>query len=297
MPRRLDWKLVTAGVMAAGALAFLTVRAVAFRAVERQALISTPNSAETPSTYGAKFTRVTFPSGDRALDAVAVPAANDTGPVIVIFHGTAESVSSWADVQALFADHGIASFVFDYTGFGRSAGEPSAARCAEDARAAFAQARAQFGAHRRYYVMGYSLGTGILFDALPTLSPAPDGVMMVAGYSAARDGAMAFLRLPSWMKPLLPNMWDNVSAARALRLPLLVMHSRTDEKFPVWMPNAVFNAAAAPKQLVILDGPYTHDEGHRHPTATYWESVLAFATSGHVSVRVASAGMPAPAGN
>src|SRR5678816_3292547 len=86
-------------------------------AVERNGLIVAPDGPETPATFGAPFERLSLASGDRTLDATLVHAAQDTAPALLIFHGTAEAVSYWADTQALLYRHGITSMVFDYSGF------------------------------------------------------------------------------------------------------------------------------------------------------------------------------------
>ena len=100
----------------------LSVRRIVYSMVEKNALVSRPVSAETPQTHGVPFTRVKIPRGTYSLDAV-LTKVSDAAPVVVIFHGSAESVSYWADVQAIFHKAGISTFVFDYSGFGNSGGE------------------------------------------------------------------------------------------------------------------------------------------------------------------------------
>src|SRR5690348_9682912 len=124
MRRRLTKFRVLVLVLAVG---FVGVRRFAFMAVERRGLVGAPNGPETPATFGAPFQRLTLASGDRTLDAVLVRAPADTAPALLIFHGTAEAVSFWADTQALLYRHGVTSMVFDYSGFGRSTGRPTVA--------------------------------------------------------------------------------------------------------------------------------------------------------------------------
>src|SRR4029453_5530552 len=154
-----------------------------------------------------------------------VRAASDTAPALLIFHGTAEAVSFWADTQALLYQHGITSMVFDYSGFGRSTGQPTVAHLEEDADSAYAEFGRRVGTKVRRYVLGYSLGTGVVLDAVGLLKRAPAGVVVAASYSSARDGAVAFGLIPKWATFLLPNLWNNVRDTRNLRQPLLVMQS------------------------------------------------------------------------
>lgn len=281
-PRRFgDWKLITAAVVATTALLLILGRAFAYRAIEKQGLITPPNGPETPLTFGAPFTSLSLASGDRKLDAVAVDAPQDSAPVIVVFHGTNEAVSYWADVQALWREQGVASLVFDYTGFGRSTGTPSAEHCDEDARVAYAAARAHFGPHRRYIVIGYSLGTGILLAAAHTFQPAPDGIGVVSGYSSAKEAAVAFLGIPRAVSFVLPDLWNNVQSVGQLRVPVLVLHSKDDKTFPMWMADAVQRAAGGPSRLVQLSG-FAHADGHLRPTVEYWRPILDFARTGQL---------------
>ncbi len=275
MPRR--WRHLAVPVLVA-AVGFAGVRRVAFMAVERGGLITAPNGPETPATFGAPFERLAIASGDRTLDATLVRAPIDTAPALLIFHGTAEAVSYWADTQALLYRHGITSMVFDYSGFGRSTGRATAAHLDEDADAAYAEFVRRVGPTAHRYLLGYSLGTGVVFEAVRRFTPPPSGVVFAASYSSARDGAIAFGLIPRWAKFLLPDLWNNVRDARNLTQPLLVLQSDADQLFPVSMAKAVYDAATVPKQMVVLHG-YRHEDGHLRPTDEYWAPVVRFMTS------------------
>jgi alpha-beta hydrolase superfamily lysophospholipase len=261
------------------AVVFAGIRRIAFEVVERQGLITARKGTDTPATYGAPFEEVTITSGDRRLDATLVRAPSDTAPALLVFHGTAESVSHWADAQALLYRQGVTSMVFDYSGFGRSTGRPTVEHLREDADSAYAEFTRRIGARARPFVLGYSLGTGVMFDVIDRLTPPPAGVVFAASYSSAREGAVAFGLIPSWLTFLLPDLWNNVRDVRKLRQPLLVLQSDGDELFPVSMARAVHDAATVPKQLVVLRG-FRHEAGHRNPTDAYWAPVVRFLRPG-----------------
>lgn len=275
MSRR--WKQLGVVVLVL-AVVFAGIRRFAFLAVERSGLIAAPNGPETPDTFGAPFERLSIRSGDRTLDATLVRADSDSAPALLIFHGTAEAVSYWADTQALFRRHGVTSMVFDYSGFGRSTGKPTVDHVEEDADSAYADFVRRIGPRATPYVLGYSLGTGVVFDAIRRWTPQPAGVVFVASYSSAREGAVAFGLVPRWATFLLPDLWNNVRDTRNLTQPLLVMQSDADQLFPVSMAKAVFDAATVPKQMVVLRG-YRHEDGHQRPTDDYWMPVVQFLRS------------------
>jgi uncharacterized protein len=271
--RGADWKLWVAGGVAGLAIALLGIRAVGYRHFEKQALITPPDAGVTPAAFGAPFADTTLESGTRRLAARTVDAGPGT-PVLVLAHGTAEALSDWADVQALWRTMGASSFVFDYSGFGRSTGRASAVSCSEDAVVAYRAARAHFGTGRRFVLVGYSLGTGPVLEVLRSLTPAPDGVALVAGYSSARAGITAFLGTSRVAAFIMPDLWNNVRGARSIPVPLVVVHSADDRTFPIAMADSV--AAAGGTTVVRLEGP-AHPDGHRHPTREYWASVVSLA--------------------
>lgn len=275
-PRRVaDWKLGLAATVAVLSFAFIGARGIGYRLFERGGLVTPPNGPETPQTFGAPFTRLVVRSGTRRLDATAVEATNAAAPVLVVAHGTNEALSYWADVQALWRSAGVASFVFDYSGFGASTGRATAEHCTDDAVAAWEAARAYFGTGRRYVYVGYSLGTGPVLAALPALDPQPDGLALVAGYSSARAGAVAYLKVPVWTTWVMPDLWNNVRAVRDATPPLLVLHSEDDRTFPIAMAESIATAAGSRGRLVRLRGP-AHADGHARPTLEYWGSLLEF---------------------
>ena len=76
-----------------------------------------------PDCPSIAATQHAIPSGKNLLDAVyAEPAAIPPRASVLICHGIGEVVAQWYPIQRLFAEHGIASLVFDYSGYGQSTG-------------------------------------------------------------------------------------------------------------------------------------------------------------------------------
>ena len=278
------------GVLAVSALA---VSACGVQAIERMGLISRPVGPESPATYGVPYDSFDIDAGGRRLKARLVQPA-DTMPMVLVYHGTAESVSYWADVQALWARAGVGSLVFDYSGFGDSEGARTADHLQEDAVAAWQAFVARTPRARRRVALGYSLGTGVLMQQLPALTPPPDGLVLAAGYSSAREAAAYFGLVPKWAIPMLPDRWNSVANARRTTLPLLLLHSDADKTFPLWMPQAIRAAAAGPAALAVVHG-YSHPAGHRTPTMQYWGAALDFAREGTLPAAPDAPAASAPA--
>jgi len=275
-PKRI---LLVLGALVLAAAPF-AARHVAYGMVERNGLLSRPVGPETPATFGAPFTRILIPRGGYKLQGV-ITKVSDRAPLVVIFHGSAESVSYWADVQALFYRDGISSYVFDYSGFGDSGGERSAAVIAEDVRQAWRDAAIQFPDAERRIALAYSLGTGFVVSEFPALVPEPQGLALVAAYSSAREAAVNFGTIPAWAAPVLPDLWNTVDNIAAVRVPLLLVHSDADQLFPLSMPRRIFAAANMPKAFIRLHA-YLHEDGHLKPDGTYWAGVMSFAETGRL---------------
>ena len=256
----------------------LAARRIAYDMVERSGLISQPVGPETPLQFGAPFTRFKVPRGSYQLDGVMV-SAGDVAPLVVIFHGSSESISYWADVQALLWRAGISTYVFDYSGFGNSGGERKATVIAEDVRQAWRDAAIRFPSAARRIALGYSLGSGFLVREFPGLVPEAQGLVLVASYSSAREAAVNFGTIPAWAAPILPDLWNTVDNISAVQAPLLLVHSDGDQLFPIAMPRRIFSAANVPKAFVRLRG-YRHEDGHLRPDGTYWAAVMTFAQTG-----------------
>jgi uncharacterized protein len=274
---RFRWLLIPLVLFA---LLPLVARRMAYEQVEKSSLISRPVGPETPATFGAPFTTVRIPRGSYTLNAV-VCKVNDRAPVVVIFHGTAESVSYWADVQALLWKAGISSYVFDYSGFGNSGGERKAVAIAEDVSQAWKEAATEFPFAQRRLAVAYSLGTGFLVSEYNKLVPAPQGLALIASYSSAREAAVAFGSIPRWAAPILPDLWNTVDGIGTVNAPVLFVHSDADQIFPLAMPRRIFKAANEPKAFVRLSG-YKHEDGHLRPDRTFWASVMTFAQTGRL---------------
>jgi uncharacterized protein len=275
-PRRRWWIFPVLLLIAAPFVA----RFAAFRMVEKNSLISRPVGPETPATYGVPFEALTIPRGPYTLEGRLVKVS-DRAPLVVIYHGTAESISYWADVQALLHRNGISSYVFDYSGFGNSGGERTADALAEDVTVAWTDAVVRMPYAARRIALGYSLGSGFLVDKLDALTPAPDGLTLVAAYSSAREAAVSFGSIPAWAAPILPDLWNTAQEIGQVTQPTLIMHSESDQIFPLRMAERVYAAAKDPKSLIVLHG-YTHEDGHVKPDATFWAGLISFAQSGQL---------------
>lgn len=110
-------------------------------------------------------------SGTNLLDAQFVAPA--IGPIkagLLLYHGIGETVGHWAAAQQLLALDGVASLVFNYSGYGKSTGRITPQQCEVDAQVAFDALR-QLVPSAPLSLLGYSLGSGVATAVAPELTP------------------------------------------------------------------------------------------------------------------------------
>lgn len=229
-----------------------------FKLIERDAFITPPAGQLTPDALGTRSMQFSFPSGAHVLRASHVAAANDDAPALMIFHGDEEELSRWAAVQSYFHSFGVASFVFDYSGYGASTGRPTIDGLNRDGVAAYTRFVALTPGAKRRYVLGYSLGSAVLLDIAARLQPPPDGVIVAAGFASAREMAVATGLVPHWAAWVLPDVWNNEQRVGDLRPPVLIVHSRADELIPFAHAQRVCAATKAAGRLVAIES-LSHD--------------------------------------
>jgi hypothetical protein len=235
-----------------------------------------PPGRTLPSDLGMRFETLRIGSGDRVLDAWWIPAAGADSGAVLLFHGNAENISDWLEAARLLHGHHLGVMLFDYSGYGRSSGTPSVAAVIEDGVNALRVFERRVPPGVRRTGAGLSLGCAVLMEAAVRHPGAVQQVALMEPFSSGRDAAVHLKLLPAWIAPLMPDAFDNVRLARALRVPLLLVHSSGDKKFPVAFSRRIAAAAVAPTRLEVLDG-FAHAAAREHPSERYWAPVVAFA--------------------
>ena len=273
MPRPIRIALTTLLVLAGLAGA---ARQVVYVMTQRAGFETRPAGRERPSDLGLRYDALKIASGPRTLDAWWLPAAGADSGAVLLFHGNAETISDWLAAVKLLHGHHLDVMLFDYSGYGRSTGSPSVGVAIEDGVSALREfeRRAPRGVLRTG--AGLSLGCAVLMEAAVRHPGAVDRVALMEPFSSGRDAAVRLELLPGWLAALMPDAFDNVRLARALRVPLLVVHSTGDTTFPVAFARRIVAASLAPKRLEVLEG-FEHAAPREAPSDAYWGPIVAFA--------------------
>lgn len=248
---------------------------------ESKFLSAGPNGPDTPEKYGIPYERIKIPSGNGLLDGYLVKAENEKGDAVLVFHGAGETISDWAKAQSILYHNGISSIVFDYSGHGGSTRKGSIKNLNEDACSAYSYFVSKFPGCR-FYVLGFSLGNAPLLASIKSFNPAPAGIVVASPFSSLRElgrysGKSNFLR--RLIAEIIPDSWNNVDAIKENHVPLIVLHSDTDQSNPLFMGKNVFKAANEPKKFVLLHG-LQHNAPINDSSKVWWDKVIEFIKNG-----------------
>lgn len=227
----------------------------------------TPRLALRPEPLSPPWTepaRWGLPSGEevrfRAADGVSlhgwwIPAAVPARAcgTVVLFHGRSANVTTRAGIAAWLSGLGYNTLLFDYRGYGASAGRPSEAGLYADGLAAYRYVReVRRERSGRVLLLGQSMGTAIAADVAARRPAA--GLVLVSPFTDVPALVRARLpgaptRWPDWSR----NRFETRGRMSRVRMPVVVAATRADEQIPYLNSRKVFEAAPHPKRWIGLD--------------------------------------------
>ena len=203
------------------------------------------------------FENVFFEAADHVrLNGWFFPADTNSSRAalaVLVCHGNAGNISHRLNLfQALLAT-GVNVFVFDYRGYGRSQGRPSEEGTYQDAQAVYRWLREKGFAGSNIVAYGESLGGGVAAEL--ALREPLGGLILQSTFTSVPDlGAELFPWLPvRWLATI---HYDTRTKLPRIKVPILVMHSRTDEIVAFGHSEKNFAAANEPKLFWELSGSH-----------------------------------------
>lgn len=168
---------------------------------------------------------------------------------LLMAHGNAGNVSHRAEWLALLHQKIPANlFLFDYRGYGKSAGAPSEEGCYRDAEAAFDWLKKKTP-QLPLLAHGHSLGGAVVIELATRRTLA--GLIVESSFTHARDMAkLMFGPLPvHWLSSM---KWASSEKIARLNLPKLFLHGEEDGIVPFKLGQELYARAAEPKRFVAL---------------------------------------------
>jgi hypothetical protein len=204
------------------------------------------------------------------LDAVLVkPKSNAVRAGVLICDGIGETVEHWLGVQQLPADNGVASLVFDYSGYGRSSGRFNASQCEQDGVSAF-HCLQRLTAPSPIFVLGFSLGSGVASAIISRVTA--NRLVLCAAFTSLRKAAVS-IGIPKALEFLVPPLWGAEGALRTCSVPLLVVHGEKDLLFPVRMAEELVAFCGSQSELVTVP-KLAHNEPFYRLQFSYWGLII-----------------------
>jgi fermentation-respiration switch protein FrsA (DUF1100 family) len=230
----------------------------------------------TPADRGLAFTDVWF-GPDRDLHGWFVPGPADL--TVLWLHGNGGNIGHRVDqLQALHAALGANFFLFDYHGYGRSAGSPSESTLYADAHAALEYVRSRpETAGTQIVYFGKSLGSAVAVQ-LATSEP-PHRLVLQSAFTSVSDVASSYL---PGLGVLLVDRFPTLHRIPAVRSPVLMIHGSRDTVVPADHASTLFAAVTAPTCLVVI-ADAGHDDVPSVGGSRYFAAVSEFAEGARLS--------------
>ena len=205
-----------------------------------------------PADFDLAVEEVSFaaPGGPR-LHGWWMPAEGEARGTVVYCHGNAANLTRHVRYVSWLPSRGYSVLLFDYRGYGASAGAVTRAGTVQDATAAI-----DFALSRdpdRVVVFGHSLGGAVGIRAAAD-RPAVRGVMAESTFSNYRQ--IARLRTPwlAWLVPLvISSGWDPDAVLHQFApAPVFVIHGGRDHIVPLALGELLYAQASEPKELWVV---------------------------------------------
>lgn len=251
------------------ALGYGSVLLLAYAFQDRLVWFPGPPPAVDPSVIGLAFEDAEIVTEDElTLHGWFLPGGEEA---VLISHGNAGTVAERLELAAAFHAMGRAVLLYDYRGYGRSAGRPSEEGTYQDAVAAFDWLVAHGFQPAAISAYGESIGGAVAIELARRRTPAR--LILEGTFTSLPDlGQHAYPWLP--VKLLSRIRYANLAKAPALTLPVKVIHSPADEIVPIAQARRLYAALGGPKQLLETgglhnDGGFLQDAGWRAEVARF----------------------------
>lgn len=212
---------------------------------------------ETPKNLRINFEEINFKTTDgQLLNGWFVPAK--AAKVTVLYcHGNAGNMYHRLRKVKFFYEMGVNFFIFDYRGYGKSAGKPTEKGLYKDAQAAYDYLVSRNDVDRnKIIVYGKSLGGPVAANLC--LNRQVSALILEGSFaSVVLRAQQLYPLLP--MRFLITQKYDTMAKVKNLRIPKLIAHGRQDEVISFHHGETLYKSAAEPKQFLPFEGAHNDD--------------------------------------
>lgn len=232
-----------------------------------------PTGIWDPSVYGVTVEDVWFESEDGvALHGWWMSHPKPTA-TLVFCHGNTGSIGDWVGLYPKLLRLKVNLFVFDYRGYGRSAGEPREDGLFSDVRAALDYVHEERQIDWSQLILfGHSLGGAVATDG--ALHRPVAGLVVQASFTQTKD--MARVVYPNVPVHLFTrNQFRSIEKVPLLDMPKLFIHGTEDGTIPYEIGRRLYAAAADPKDWYEVPRA-GHNDVDKHGSICYFRRLRKF---------------------
>ncbi|KVL07140.1 alpha/beta hydrolase [Burkholderia ubonensis] len=210
-----------------------------------------------------------WPSAAEFRGLVAEPAAAARGTVVV-FHGNAGHAGHRSYYAAALTRMGWRVILAEYPGYGPRGGTPGEETLVADAQQTIVLAHRLYGSP--LLAVGESLGAGVAAAAGSRERDSIAGLMLITPWDTLEH--VAAHHYP-WapVKWLLRDRYDSVAHLASFGRPVLVVVAERDSIVPARFGEALYDALADPKQLIVVKSA-EHNDWIGRVDDTWWRDAM-----------------------
>lgn len=239
------------------------------------------NLANTPDLYQLNHQTLNLPIPETSatINGWWIPAPKNAtsatdAPTLLYLHHNAVNIGANVSQALQFHELGYNVLLFDYRGYGNSSGPfPTESRVYEDAQAAWDYlTQDRQIPPEQIIIYGHSIGGAIATD-LATQQPEAAALIVQSSFTSIKD--MTKRLGIYWVLPvewMLKQKFESLAKMPTVDMPVLIINGTNDIQIPVSMGEQLFEAAAGPKEMIVIEGG-SHDN---HMDDEYLQQLQAF---------------------
>ena len=176
---------------------------------------------------------------------------NANAPLIIYFHGNAETVPQNIELFNALSEAGYNIFAMEYRGYGKSHAATTEEGIYQDARTVIDHLRKNMP-ESRIIVFGRSLGTGVAVRMASEYNLG--GVVLQSAYTSIEDIAAAqYPYFPIKRFGLLKDRYDSLSIISGISEPVLIIHGRHDMLVPFSNAETLMANITSRHDILVFD--------------------------------------------
>ncbi len=176
---------------------------------------------------------------------------------VLFFHGNAGNISRGEKRMRLFKEMGCSALAIEYRGYGISSGEIKKEEdIYEDARASWDYLTQKLGVPKeKIIIWGWSMGGAVAIN-LAQHKKCHALVMESTFYSLYDEAGNSYRLLP--IKWLMRYHFTSGEKLENIKIPILFIHSKTDETVPYINSVRLFDKFSGTKKFIEITGDHNH---------------------------------------